>query len=247
MLISADKDPIGKALVDYLCTGEDTPISVKLDIADEDELLPSYFFRNYEQCPELEQVALQQARGKVLDVGAGAGSHSLYLQQQGVDVTAIDVSPNSVEVMKDRGLSKVELINFYDVSEGAFDTLLFLMNGIGLVQTLDGFDALFAHVRKLLAPNGQILLDSSDLIYMFEEEDGSYLIDMSDNYHGEVVFDLSYKDIKAESFNWLYVSEELLIDAAKKNGFDCEIIMSGPHYDYLARLTTLNTNTGDAQ
>lgn len=237
MLMDSEKDPIGRALINYLRTGDDTPICVKLDIADEDELLPSYFFRRFEQCPELEQIALQQSRGKVLDVGAGAGSHSLYLQKRGVDVTAIDVSPNSVEVMKERGLSNVELVNFYDVDNGAFDTLLFLMNGIGLVQTLDGFDAFFTHARKLLAPKGQILLDSSDLIYMFEEEDGSYLIDLNDKYHGEVEFKLSYKDMSGEPFNWLYVSEELLIDAADANGFNCEIIKQGPHYDYLAKLT----------
>ncbi|MEH6504402.1 MAG: class I SAM-dependent methyltransferase [Cycloclasticus sp.] len=237
MLIDGSKDPIGSALLDYLQKGEDVPIEVKMDIAEDDTLAPSYFFRSYEQCPELEQIALQQARGKVLDVGAGAGSHSLYLQQQGLDVTAIDVSPASVEVMRKRGLKNVQLTDFYDDTEGQFDTLMFLMNGIGLVQTLDGFDEFFSHAKRLLAPKGQILLDSSDLIYMFEEEDGSYLIDINDKYHGEVVFKLSYKNISGEPFNWLYVSEELLQDAAQANGFDFEMVKQGPHYDYLAKLT----------
>tara|TARA_R110002074_G_scaffold402287_1_gene606211 strand:- start:29226 stop:29945 length:720 start_codon:yes stop_codon:yes gene_type:complete len=237
MLLAANKDPIGSALLDYLETGEDIPIEVKMDIAEDDTLLPSYFFRSYEQCPELEQIALQQARGKVLDVGAGAGSHSLYLQRQGLDVTAIDVSPASVEVMRKRGLKNVQLIDFYDYTEGQFDTLMFLMNGIGLVQTLDGFDEFFSHAKRLLAPKGQILLDSSDLIYMFEEEDGSYLIDINDKYHGEVIFNLAYKNISGDPFNWLYVSEELLQDAAEANGFDFEVVKQGPHYDYLAKLT----------
>ncbi|PHS73783.1 MAG: SAM-dependent methyltransferase [Cycloclasticus sp.] len=237
MLIPNDKDPIGSALLDFFNTHEDTPIIVKMDIADEDVLPPSYFFRAYDDCPELEQLALQQARGKVLDVGAGAGSHSLYLQQQGLDVTAIDVSPNSVDVMQQRGIKNTELIDFYDYQGDSFDTMLLLMNGIGLVQTLDGFDQFFTHARTLLTPNGQILLDSSDLIYMFEEEDGSYLIDMGDKYHGEVAFNLSYKEINGESFNWLYVAEELLQDAAELNGFNCKIIKQGPHYDYLAKLT----------
>jgi len=240
VLIATDKDPIGSALLDFYQSKEDTPITVKMDIADEDVLPPSYFFRSYDECPELEQLALQYAQGKVLDVGAGAGSHSLYLQEQGLDVTAIDVSPNSVDVMQQRGLKKAQLINFYDLKSGSFDTLLLLMNGIGLVQTLDGFDAFFAHAKTLMAPNGQILLDSSDLIYMFEEDDGSYLIDLNDKYHGEVAFDLSYKGINGEPFNWLYVSQELLIDAAQENGFNCEILMDGPHYDYLARLSVSN-------
>jgi len=237
MLLAANNDPIGSAFLAYLQTKDDTPIQVDMDIAEQDTLLPSYFFRPYHGCPQLEQIALQQVQGKVLDVGAGAGSHSLYLQQQGFDVTALDVSPASVEVMKKRGLEQVELIDFFDYTKTGFDTLLFLMNGIGLVQTLDGFASFFAHAKKLLAPNGQILLDSSDLIYMFEEEDGSYLIDLNDKYHGEVEFKLAYKQVNGEPFNWLYVSEELLQDAADANGLNCDSIQQGPHYDYLARLT----------
>ncbi len=237
MLISKDKDPIGAALLDFFQSKEDTPIAVKMDIADEDVLPPSYFFRSYDECPELEQLALQQARGKILDVGAGAGSHSLYLQEQGLDITAIDVSPHSVDVMQKRGIKHVELIDFYDYQGGSFDTLLLLMNGIGLVQNLDGFEQFFAHARTLLSADGQIILDSSDLIYMFEAEDGSYVIDLSSKYHGEVTFNLSYKDIVGKPFDWLYVAEELLQDAAEANGFNCEIIKQGPHYDYLAKLT----------
>ena len=237
MLIAKEKDPIGQALLDYLQTEEDSPIIVKMDISEDDELSPSYFFRSYQQCPELEQTALQLARGKVLDVGAGAGSHALYLLEQGFDVTAIDVSPNSVKVMKQRGLKNASLINFYDLKEGQYDTLMLLMNGIGLVQTLSGFDAFFSHAKKLLKAKGQIILDSSDLIYMFEQEDGSYLIDLNESYHGEVEFCLSYKDIQGEPFKWLYVAEELLEDAANKNGFEYELIKQGPHYDYLAKLT----------
>jgi len=237
MLIESDKDPIGCALLAYFHTADDTSINVKMDIADDDTLAPSYFFRTYEECPELEQLALQQARGKVLDVGAGAGSHALQLQAQGLDVVALDVSPKSVEVMRLRGVKQPILCNFYGFKQGRFDTLMFLMNGIGLVQTLDGFSDLFQHAKTLLSPGGQILLDSSDLIYMFEQEDGSYIIDLNEKYHGEVAFDLSYKGVKGENFNWLYVSEELLQDAAEENGFDCEIIQQGPHYDYLARLT----------
>jgi len=237
MLIDGDKDPIGTALLDYFHTNEDASINVKMDIADDDTLAASYFFRAFDECPELEQIALQQARGKVLDVGAGAGSHALYLQNKGLDVVALDVSPKSVEVMRLRGVEQAVLANFYKFQQGRFDTLMFLMNGIGLVQTLDGFDALFQHAKTLLSPGGQILLDSSDLIYMFEQEDGSYVIDLNEKYHGEVKFNLSYKDVKGDTFNWLYVSEELLQDAAEGNGFNCEIIQQGPHYDYLARLT----------
>ncbi len=237
MLIEIKKDPIGSALLDYYQQGEDVAITVNLDIADEDTLMPSYFFRAYDAFPELEKEAMRQTRGRVLDVGAGAGSHSLYLQGKGVDVTALDVSPKSVDVMTARGLDNVKLVDFFEFKEGSFDTILFLMNGIGLVRNLDGFKQFFKQVSSLLAPNGQVILDSSDLIYMFEEEDGSYLIDMNEAYHGEVEFNLTYKDIKGEPFNWLYISEELLQDAAEENGFSCDIIQQGDHYDYLAKLS----------
>ncbi|AFT67653.1 MAG: hypothetical protein ACJA2Y_001595 [Cycloclasticus pugetii] len=240
MLINKNEDPIGSALINFYQTQDDTPIFVDMDIAEQDTLAPSYFFRSYEQCPALEQAALQLAYGKVLDVGAGAGSHSLYLQNQGLDVTALDISPHSVALMKKRGLSTVKLCNFYDLPEEPFDTLLLLMNGIGLVETLEGFDAFFSKAKSLLAPNGQILLDSSDLIYLYEQDDGSYLIDLNDKYHGEVEFNLSYKDITGKPFNWLYVAEELLQDAADRNGFSCEIVQQGPHYDYLAKLTFID-------
>ena len=108
MLINKNEDPIGSALINFYQTQDDTPIFVDMDIAEQDTLAPSYFFRSYEQCPALEQAALQLAYGKVLDVGAGAGSHSLYLQNQGLDVTALDISPHSVALMKKRGLSTVK-------------------------------------------------------------------------------------------------------------------------------------------
>jgi len=240
MILLENKDPIGRALKDYYQAGEAEPITVLLDIAEDDVMEPGYFFREYDQCPELEQIALKNARGKVLDVGGGAGSHSLYLQKNGVDVTTLDISPNSVDVMKERGLKNVLLTDFYDYSASTFDTLLFLMNGIGLVSTLDGFDEFFKQARKLMNPKGQILLDSSDLIYLYEQKDGSYLIDLSEKYHGEVEFSLSYKDIKGEPFKWLYISHELLADAAEENGFKCEILKEGEHYDYLARLTVID-------
>ncbi|ORU89749.1 MAG: methyltransferase [Cycloclasticus sp. symbiont of Poecilosclerida sp. M] len=239
MLIANDKDPLGSAFLDYQNDGAAPLITVQFDVAEDDTIDPAYFFRNYEQCPKLEQLALDECRGRVLDVGAGAGSHSLYLQQQGLDVSPIDISPLSVEVMKSRGLEQTQQVDFYDISKGGFDTLLLLMNGVGLVGQLDNFEHFFTHAKTLLNDGGQILLDSSDLIYLFEQEDGAFVIDLNEKYHGEVKFEISYKEIKCEPFDWLYVSQELLIDAAREHGFDCEILMEGPHYDYLARLSCM--------
>lgn len=237
MILEKNNDPMGQAFADYLAEEDAPKIKVLLDVAEEETIDPAYFFREYDDCPEIEQRALTECKGRILDVGAGAGSHSLYLQQNGFDVTSIDISPLSVEVMQKRGLKKASLTDFYSITEQRFDTLLFLMNGIGLVAKLENFDKFFIHARSLLNLNGQILLDSSDLIYLFEQDDGSYVLDLNQKYHGEVEFNLSYKDITGTSFDWLYVAYELLADAAERNGFKSELILDGPHYDYLARLT----------
>lgn len=237
MILDKNNDPMGQAFVDYLAENDAPKIKVLLDLAEEETIDPAYFFREYDDCPELEQRALAECKGRILDVGAGAGSHSLYLQQAGFDVSSIDISPLSVEVMQKRGLKNASLMDFYSITEQRFDTLLFLMNGIGLVAKLENFDKFFTHARSLLKPNGQILLDSSDLIYLFEQDDGSYVLDLSQKYHGEVEFNLRYKDIKGAPFDWLYVAYDLLADAAERNGFKSELILEGPHYDYLARLT----------
>lgn len=233
-------DPIGLALKNFYETGEDTPIDITLSLGEDDQLLPSYFFRTYEACNQIEKTALDLAHGKVLDVGAGAGSHGLHLQQKGLDVTAIDISLLSTEIMRKRGLQKAECVDFFQYEDYGFDTILMLMNGVGLVKRLDDFPRFFKQIDRLLSAQGQVLLDSSDLIYMFEQDDGSYLIELSEKYYGEVVFDLSYKNKKGQPFEWLYISQDLLIQEAERCGFAIDIIQQGEHFDYLARLTKNN-------
>ena len=199
----------------------------------------AYLFRNYIEMPKLEQKALQLAKGKVLDVGCGAGSHALELQnERKLDVTAIDISENAVKACQLRGIENVKVANILDLdSENKFDTILLLMNGTGIFGTLNETAKYLQKLKSLLNEGGQILIDSSDLIYMFDQdEDGAYSIP-ADGYYGELTFTDQYKGETEETFPWLYLDYNTLQNAAIANGLQCELVAEGEHFDYLAKLT----------
>lgn len=231
------KDILGKALLDYFQGNYTEDIVTETNISEEDILPLPYFFRSFEEMPIIEQKALKLAKGKVLDVGCGAGSHALYLQQQGLDVIAIDLSPGAIEVCRLRGVKNAKVIDLLEVSE-QFDTLVLLMNGTGIFKTLENVPAYLLHLKTLLKPGGQILIDSSDLIYMYEEdEDGGIWVTGDKDYYGELTFTMRYKGESTEAFDWLYLHFDLLNALAQEAGLQCELIMEGNHYDYLARLS----------
>ena len=159
------KDLFGKALLDYQNGNYTEDLITSTSISDEDELPLPYLFRSYKEMPKLEQKALQLAKGKVLDVGCGSGSHSLYLQSKGIDVKAIDISKGAIEVTKLRGVLNSELKDVLNETD-TFDTILLLMNGTGIFQELSQVSKYLKHLKSLLKPQGQILIDSSDITYM---------------------------------------------------------------------------------
>lgn len=233
-----DKDIFGNAILDYQSGNYTEDIKTYSSLDEEDVIPVPYLFRKYKKMPALEQQALKLCKGRTLDIGCGAGSHSLYLQGKGLDVTALDHSPGAIEACKLRGIEKTVLIDLYEYKGETFDSLLMLMNGIGIVGKLDQLDKFFAHIKTLLKPGGQLLLDSSDIIYMFDEdEDGGYWIPDSDNYYGEVTFIMEYKKEKTAAFPWLYLDYNTLQRAAQSSNFNCELVSEGEHYDYLAKLT----------
>lgn len=235
-----DIDIFGKALEDYQLGIREGKLIVQSDLTDTDIIPVEYFFRVWDEMPAIEKEALKLCKGSVLDVGAAAGCHSLELQKKGFAVTAIDISRGAVEVMKKRGVKEVRQADFFQFTEMKFDTLLLLMNGIGICGILDRLSAFFEQCRNLLNPGGQILLDSSDILYMFEEKDGSVSINLNSNYYGEVEYRFKYKNESGPAFKWLFIDFSLLQEKAAQHGFACEIILEGPHYDYLAKLTKKN-------
>ncbi len=232
------KDLFGKAILDYQTNNSPEDLITETSISEEDEMSVAYLFRSYNEMPELEQKALQLVKGRTLDVGCGAGSHSLYLQnERSINVTAIDISENAIEACTLRGLEKVKVQNILSVENEKFDTILLLMNGTGIFGTLKETSKYLQKLKSLLNPNGQILIDSSDIIYMFDnDEDGGKWIP-GGNYYGELIFKIRYKNETEDEFPWLYLDYNTLQNAAFANGLQCELILEGEHYDYLAKLS----------
>jgi SAM-dependent methyltransferase len=240
--LKKDPDIFGKAISAYYKNADETDITVTSPDFDDDVIPVPYLFRSYKEMPKLEQKALQLCRGRVLDVGCGAGSHSLYLQEERkLEVVGIDTSAGAIDVCRSRGISDARNIAFEELSEEKFDTVLLLMNGTGIVGKMKFLDRFFGRLKDLLSKDGQVLIDSSDLIYLFDaDEDGGVWVDSSKGYYGELTYRLSYKGETSNSFDWLYLDFQSLSLAATKNGFNCEKVFEGEHYDFLARLSIKN-------
>ena len=236
-VITPGCDPMGSAIRDYFLNGKAGKLIVHSSEFEDDEIPVADLFRTYDQMPELEQKALDGAGGRILDVGAGSGCHSMALKEMGKDCIAMEISELSVEVMRKRGLD-AHLVNLYDESfTEKFDTILMLMNGTGIIGTLDNMPVFFARMKQLLNKGGSILIDSSDLRFLYEEEDGSLMIDLADDYYGLLDYQMEYKGMLGEPFDWLYLDFSTLNAAAEEHGFKAGLLAEGDHYDYLARLT----------
>jgi SAM-dependent methyltransferase len=237
-MIFPEEDSISQGVFNYHYHRDNSPIFIHSADFDTDEVLPSYFFRGYKQMPVLEQKALDLARGRVLDVGACAGSHTLYLQHKGLEVTALERSALCCQVMKDRGVADVRQADFFQFEIEKYDTILLLMNGTGIAGSLNRLDLLLQKLADLLEPKGQILIDSSDLIFLYTDEDGAAVIDLTTvNYYGELSFQTEYKNKKGREFPWLYVDPDLLSERAEKNKLQVKQLFKGDHFDYLAQIT----------
>ncbi len=230
-------DIYGKALLDYQNGKYLEDIKTHSTIGREDIYPLPYLFRNFDKMPKLEQEALKLANGKILDIGCGSGSHSLYLQSQNKDIFAIDISKGAVETCKKRGLKNVVLQDIWDLKNQKFDTILLLMNGAGMCGTLDKLVHFLKHLSTLLHKNGQILLDSTDVKYLYEDEQGNYNIDVTKKYYGETTFVMEYKGEKGLAFDWLYVDFNTLQLLAEKCNLQCECILQDNMDGYLARIT----------
>ena len=231
------KDLMGRAIWDYYYQENSEDLQTETSISELDDLPVSYLFRDYQEMNALEKKALDLSFGKVLDVGSGAGSHSLYLQnERKLEVTALDISPKSIEICKARGVKNAICEDLLQFSEKDFDTILLLMNGTGIFQSLEHIDQYLQKLKSLVAENGQILIDSKDILYMYDQdEDGGVLVPAT-GYYGELDYYLHYKGESELPMKWLYLDFDTLENAAIANGFKIQKIEQLED-SYLAQLT----------
>lgn len=235
--MSSIQDPIGSAILEYLSTKQDSSILVESNLTEDDEIPVHYLFRTKEQLPPKEIYAISKVQGRILDVGAGAGSHSLILQAENKNVVSLDISEKCCEAMKLQGIKNVICADFFEFKdEEQFDTILLLMNGLGIAGTLENLPRLLEQCKSLLKPGGIIIGESADILYLFEEEDGSCNIDLNGNYYGEMQYRMSYNTIIGEWFDWLYVSSDLISDCAETVGLKVLEVEKGENDDFIIYL-----------
>lgn len=233
------KDLMGQAIWDYYHHNTADDLLTETSISEIDELPVEYFFRAFDTMNLIEQKALALSSGKVLDIGAGAGSHSLYLQnEKGLEVLALDNSPKSIEICQLRGVKNTIISDIRHFESETFDTILLLMNGTGIFESLDRIDVYLEKLHSLLHENGQILIDSTDILYMYDrDEDGGVMVP-ANHYHGEVDYFIHYKFDTEKPIKWLYLDFETFQRAAENNGFKIEKILQEED-SYLARLVKI--------
>lgn len=231
------KDLMGKAIWDFYHHENPEDLQTETSISELDELPVAYLFRNFDEMNTIERKALELSKGKTLDIGAGAGSHALYLQnERNLEVTALDISPKSVEVCKLRGIRSAVAENMLTFSGENYDTILLLMNGTGIFQSLKVIDIYLKKLHSLLNENGQILIDSTDILYMFDEDEDGGVYIPAEGYYGELDYVVHYKGESEDPIKWLYLDFNTLKNASENNGFKIEKILQEED-SYLARLT----------
>lgn len=229
-------DPFEQACWDYYLGDKNASIKIVSNKSADEIVHISYFFRELSEMPQIEKLALDLCTDEILDIGACTGCHSIELIKKGHRVHSLEIRKGLAELLSERRLINVFHADIFKFTDKQFDTLLLLMNGIGLVQDLTGLDQFLSHAKSILKTGGQILMDSCDLMYLYQEEDGSVRMNLNEGYYGEVEYKFVYKNLVGDQFKWLYVDFSTLTTYAEKNGFNCELIYEEDHYNYLARL-----------
>jgi SAM-dependent methyltransferase len=227
-------DILGSAIESYFLSKDDTPVRVFINRNEEPEMHPSIFFRHYRNMLKYEKIALKESQGKVLDLGCGAGCHALYLQGKGLDVTAVEISKKSAKVAQKRGVEKVINEDWRNLSLKNFDTVLVLMNGMGLAESPAELKIMFRKLKGFLSKSGSILIDSTDVTYA--KADWPML---DSEYFGKVQFELKYKG-KTQCFPWLFIDFETAIQTAKSIRLHVEVLERARNGHFLLRLSKMS-------
>jgi SAM-dependent methyltransferase len=232
------RGPHARALSDFFAGDRDASIVVHSSLGEHEVLPVAVFFRAPEDFFPFERAALPLCRGRVLDIGAGTGVHTLYLQDRGFEVCAIDVLPEAVEIMRAAGVRDARLADVWEFEDEPFDTILMMMNGIGILGTLAGLDRFLREVPRLLRPDGQIVLDSGPARVVGEPDDAAVEVAIAgdETHHSEAWITLEYKGQKGPPFRELYADSEILTRHAAAAGYESEIVVRDELGGYVARL-----------
>ena len=225
-------DIFGSALLDQFNNDAAEILWLHNSYGEPEEMPADVFFRDQSEMPDLELYALKNCRGEILDIGAGVGSHTLELQRCGFDISALEISTVACTIMRERGVKQIINKDFFDFQDKKYDTLLLLMNGIGLAGNIEKLSVLLNHCKKLLKKGGQIIFDSSDISYLYNDTSFPH-----EKYFGEISYQYEYKGVKGNWFDWVYVDSSLMAAISLDLGFNYEIIFEDDHDQYLARLS----------
>jgi SAM-dependent methyltransferase len=230
--------PFGLSLRSYFHGVKGAEVEIRREDGLTAPLPAGYFFREEPDLSGIETEALKLCRGHVLDIGAGAGTHSLALQKKGFRVTAIDIDPELVKILFSRGVKNIRQADFFEFEEGTYDTLLMLGHSIGICGDLAGLDRFLHQAKKLLKPGGQILLDTTDVSKSTDPQNLTYHeanLKLG-RYIGDIVFRMEFGRIIGPFFHWLHVDPGMLKEKAEKAGWQVEILMELENGEYLARV-----------
>lgn len=228
-------DPIGQAILEFSKQGFTENIIVHSDLCDDDIMPVPYLFRTFDEMPKIEQHALSLCKGEVLEVGAATGCHSKYLKDKQFSTLSIDTSQGSVDYLNSQGLPSKK-IAFLDYNEKKFDTILILMNGLGLAGKLENVTTFLQHAKSLLKEGGTIITDSTDIRYLYEDDEGGVWMDLNSQYPGEMEFKMDYKEHSSEWFPWVYLDFENLEHEANTVGLKATKILEDDNFHYLTTL-----------
>ncbi len=225
--------PLELALVRYHDRGEDTVVTIRNDFGEPEEIYPSMFFRSEENFEDWELIALERCGHRVLDVGAGVGVHGLALQKRGHHVTALELLPGAVRIMRDRGIKDVRAGRLEELSEKDhdYDTILVLMNGSMLAGTLVGLEHLLRSCLSRITDAGVIMIDSTDLRLIGDQGEK-----INQEYSLELHYQLEFEGQSGEIFPQLFIEPGLLAGVSKNLGLLTDVIWQGDQGHYLAEL-----------
>ena len=224
-----------KAIAEFNTGKQSSKLLIHNSYGEPDEMPLIHYFRKESELTDLELYALELCTGKVLDVGAGTGVFSKILQARGVEVVALEISKACCSIMSKEGLRGVLNEDFFSRQVSSqFDTLLMMMNGFGLCGSMALLPKFFSAIEAHLAPGGQVIFDSSDLSYLYDEN----LPD--DRYYGEMDYRYEYDNEFGKWFKWLYIDSATLSLEAKKYGFMLQVLFTEETGQYLGRLIRIN-------